>query len=166
MDAPGDRSSRPYDVRFATDSIRSISSVPIRGGHRALLVNGRVNPGPRIHFRRGRLRDRRIDVCWRRPELARCAEKRAEGGLRHPFESGRTYRLPADDTIKAALRIRRRVAKRALVSGITGQDGSYMAVLLLAKGYDVYGLVRRLSVPNLGNIRDIADKVTLIDGDL
>ena len=58
------------------------------------------------------------------------------------------------------------MAKRALVSGITGQDGSYMAELLVAKGYAVYGLVRRLSVPNLGNIRDVAEKVTLIDGDL
>ena len=58
------------------------------------------------------------------------------------------------------------VPKTALVSGITGQDGSYLAELLLSKGYEVYGLVRRLSVPNLGNIRPIADRVTLLDGDL
>jgi GDPmannose 4,6-dehydratase len=56
--------------------------------------------------------------------------------------------------------------KTALVSGITGQDGSYLAELLVAKGYDVYGLVRRLSVPNLGNIRHLADRVHLVDGDL
>jgi GDPmannose 4,6-dehydratase len=56
--------------------------------------------------------------------------------------------------------------KTALVSGITGQDGSFLAELLVAKGYDVYGLVRRLSVPNLGNIRHLADRVHLVDGDL
>ena len=58
------------------------------------------------------------------------------------------------------------MAKRALVTGITGQDGSYLAELLLAKGYDVFGLVRRLSVPNLSNIQDIIGDVVLIDGDL
>ena len=58
------------------------------------------------------------------------------------------------------------MAKRALVTGVTGQDGSFLAELLLAKGYEVYGLVRRLSVPNLENIRHIADRITLLDGDL
>jgi GDPmannose 4,6-dehydratase len=58
------------------------------------------------------------------------------------------------------------VAKRALVTGITGQDGSYLAELLLSKGYEVFGLVRRLSVPNTTNISGFVDRVTLIDGDL
>ena len=58
------------------------------------------------------------------------------------------------------------MAKSALVSGATGQDGSYLMELLLMKGYDVYGLVRRLSVPNLGNIQHLVDRVTLLDGDL
>lgn len=56
--------------------------------------------------------------------------------------------------------------KKALITGITGQDGSYLADLLLEKGYDVYGLVRRLSTPNNVNIAHIKDKVTLISGDL
>ena len=56
--------------------------------------------------------------------------------------------------------------KRALITGITGQDGSYLAELLLSKGYDVFGLVRRLSVPNYQNIEGILDRVTLVDGDL
>ncbi len=56
--------------------------------------------------------------------------------------------------------------KRALITGITGQDGSYLAELLLDKGYDVFGLVRRLSIPNLGNIEPIADDLVLLDGDL
>jgi GDPmannose 4,6-dehydratase len=56
--------------------------------------------------------------------------------------------------------------KRALITGITGQDGSYLAELLLSKGYRVYGLVRRLSTPNTGNINHIIDKIELIPGDL
>ena len=58
------------------------------------------------------------------------------------------------------------MTKRALVSGATGQDGSFLMELLLKKGYEVYGLVRRLSTPNLGNITEIADQVHLVDGDL
>lgn len=58
------------------------------------------------------------------------------------------------------------MGRRALITGITGQDGSYLAELLLAKGYTVYGLVRRLSVPNTANIGHLLDRVTLIDGDL
>jgi GDPmannose 4,6-dehydratase len=54
----------------------------------------------------------------------------------------------------------------ALITGITGQDGSYLAEQLLDKGYQVYGLVRRLSIPNISNIAGIRDRVTLIDGDL
>lgn len=56
--------------------------------------------------------------------------------------------------------------KRALITGITGQDGSYLAELLLSKGYKVYGLVRRLSTPNLENIKNIYDKIELVSGDL
>jgi GDPmannose 4,6-dehydratase len=56
--------------------------------------------------------------------------------------------------------------KNALITGITGQDGSYLAEFLLSKGYNVFGLVRRLSTPNLENIKQIYDKVELIPGDL
>jgi len=58
------------------------------------------------------------------------------------------------------------MAKRALITGITGQDGSYLAEFLLDKGYEVYGFVRRLSTPNIGNIQHIQDKIHLISGDL
>ena len=58
------------------------------------------------------------------------------------------------------------MAKSALVTGATGQDGSYLIELLLKKGYEVYGLVRRLSVPNIGNIQHLLDRITVIDGDL
>lgn len=56
--------------------------------------------------------------------------------------------------------------KTALITGITGQDGSFLAELLLQKNYKVYGLVRRLSKPNLENLEHILDNITLIDGDL
>jgi GDPmannose 4,6-dehydratase len=56
--------------------------------------------------------------------------------------------------------------KRVLITGITGQDGSYLAEQLLAKGYEVFGLVRRLSTPNIRHIHHLLDRVTLVDGDL
>ena len=56
--------------------------------------------------------------------------------------------------------------KRALITGITGQDGSYLAELLLEKGYEVHGMVRRASVPNTERISHLLSKVTLHDGDL
>lgn len=56
--------------------------------------------------------------------------------------------------------------KTALITGITGQDGSYLAELLLEKGYDVYGMVRRSSVEKYDRIEHIKDKIELIQGDL
>lgn len=58
------------------------------------------------------------------------------------------------------------MAKRAIITGITGQDGSYLAELLLEKGYDVFGVVRRLSAPNSWRIDHLRDRVTLRPGDL
>jgi GDPmannose 4,6-dehydratase len=56
--------------------------------------------------------------------------------------------------------------KRALITGVTGQDGSFLAEQLLAKGYEVYGLVRRLSTPNTRNIAHLLERIHLVDGDL
>jgi GDPmannose 4,6-dehydratase len=56
--------------------------------------------------------------------------------------------------------------KRALITGITGQDGSYLAEFLLQKGYEVFGLVRRSSTVNYERIRHIQDDITLISGDM
>ncbi len=58
------------------------------------------------------------------------------------------------------------MAKRALITGITGQDGSYLAELLLDKGYEVFGLTRRLSAPNAWRIEHLLDRLTLIQADL
>src|SRR3990167_8413368 len=56
--------------------------------------------------------------------------------------------------------------KRALITGITGQDGSYLAEFLLAKNYKVFGLTRRTSTPNYERIKHIEDKIELLPGDL
>jgi len=56
--------------------------------------------------------------------------------------------------------------KRALITGITGQDGSYLAELLLEKGYEVFGVVRRLSAPNVWRIQHLLPKITLLQADL
>lgn len=56
--------------------------------------------------------------------------------------------------------------KRALITGITGQDGSYLAELLLDKGYEVYGIWRRKSVVDYGNVEHIKDKIHFIYADM
>jgi GDPmannose 4,6-dehydratase len=56
--------------------------------------------------------------------------------------------------------------KRALITGITGQDGSYLAELLLSKGYKVYGLIRRSSTINFERLFHLQDKIELLPGDL
>ncbi len=55
---------------------------------------------------------------------------------------------------------------KALITGITGQDGGYLAEFLLERGYDVVGMVRRTSTINFERIRHIQDKITLVQGDL
>ena len=56
--------------------------------------------------------------------------------------------------------------KTALITGSTGQDGSYLAEFLLEKGYEVHGIHRRSSISNMGRIEHLLDKITLHDGDL
>jgi GDPmannose 4,6-dehydratase len=56
--------------------------------------------------------------------------------------------------------------RRALITGITGQDGSYLAELLLDKGYEVYGMTRRASTENVERIAHLVDRLTLLQGDL
>ena len=58
------------------------------------------------------------------------------------------------------------MARRAFITGITGQDGSYLAELLLESGYEVFGMVRRLSAPNSWRIDHLRDRITLCSGDL
>src|SRR3972149_1649105 len=56
--------------------------------------------------------------------------------------------------------------KTALITGITGQDGGYLAEFLLEKDYEVHGLIRRSASPNLWRLKNCLDRIKLIDGDL
>jgi GDPmannose 4,6-dehydratase len=58
------------------------------------------------------------------------------------------------------------MTKRALITGITGQDGSYLAEFLLEQGYEVVGMVRRTSTVTFGRVEHIQDRITLVHGDL
>jgi GDPmannose 4,6-dehydratase len=58
------------------------------------------------------------------------------------------------------------MAKKAFITGITGQDGSYLAEFLLEQGYEVIGMVRRTSMSNMGRIGPILDTITVVNGDL
>src|ERR1043166_6235071 len=58
------------------------------------------------------------------------------------------------------------MSKRAIITGITGQDGSYLAELLLEKGYEVVGVARGLRAPNNWRIEHLLDRITLRPGDL
>lgn len=58
------------------------------------------------------------------------------------------------------------MSKKALVTGINGQDGSYLAELLLEKGYEVYGILRRKSVVDYGNVEHIKDRINFINADM
>jgi GDPmannose 4,6-dehydratase len=58
------------------------------------------------------------------------------------------------------------MAKRAIITGITGQDGSYLAELLLSKGYEVVGTVRRASAPNFWRVQHLLDRITIKPADL
>jgi GDPmannose 4,6-dehydratase len=58
------------------------------------------------------------------------------------------------------------MSEKALITGVTGQDGSYMADLLLEKGYDVYGMVRHSASPDHSRIEHVKNRMTILEGDL
>ncbi len=58
------------------------------------------------------------------------------------------------------------MTKRALITGLTGQDGSYLAELLLKKDYEVYGMVRSSSTVNFERVAHIQDDLRIVQGDL
>src|SRR6185437_934935 len=108
------------------------------------------------------------------------ARQRGDGDKRLSREADRGDRLEAGDrAVRNAGRHSQLVARasgrrggamseqrRALITGITGQDGSYLADLLLEKGYDVHGMVRRASTEPFQRLQHIRDKITLHTGDL
>jgi GDPmannose 4,6-dehydratase len=73
---------------------------------------------------------------------------------------------PLNSRTQADSRNQANPRKRALITGVTGQDGSYLAELLLDKGYEVIGMVRRSSTVNFERIAHIQDELTLVPGDI
>ena len=86
--------------------------------------------------------------CMMTPSAAASGVRRAQAGL-CTRNTGQPYVT---------------MTKRALITGITGQDGSYLAELLLEKGYEVYGLVRRASTTNYWRIEHLLDRITSSPG--
>ena len=74
--------------------------------------------------------------------------------------------MPVRYGTREVIRERRPVGKRALITGVTGQDGSYLAEFLLEKGYEVHGMIRRTSIENFDRIDHIMDRITLQNADL
>src|SRR5205085_9715088 len=85
--------------------------------------------------------------------------------VRGPYR-GCSVGSAADDGPRLSTRQRMSERRSALVTGITGQDGSYLADLLIEKGYEVHGMVRRASTEKFERIEHIRDRITLHQGDL
>src|SRR5256886_15866263 len=179
---------RPVAVSSPPRSTRTSASLPWRPCRRASACSRQTKEGTarrsskarrdscylrrRMHSR-GRFRSStprpfvRCEVPasrGRNPSTKPCFSRRCARSCPPPRPRCESARK--GDIVKEGCRTSRPMAKSALVTGATGQDGSYLMELLLSKGYEVYGLVRRLSDPNTGNIQHILDRVTLIDGDL
>src|ERR1019366_2493849 len=104
-------------------------------------------------------------LSGRRPApLAVGREGEAAAGLRGADRAVRGNR--GDRAVAARTRGADVVKRTALIPGITGQDGSYLAELLLEKGYDVHGMVRRSSTERFDRIEHLRDRITLHQGDL
>src|ERR1051325_5052875 len=117
-------------------AIRLVSALRPAGARRS-RSSGRLRTRSRPHARWSRCHERRLDG----------AQSRAEGPA-----------LPAPGAGMSA--------KRALVTGVTGQDASYRTELLLEKGYEVFGVTRRASTENLERIEHLIHRITLLQGDL
>src|SRR3954462_7341776 len=101
---------------------------------------------------------RSASSCWVYPSFAR------RSAIRRPKFSCTCQ--PTSQTDGPHQRRTKPMVNRALITGITGQDGSYLAELLLAKGYEVIGMVRRSSTVNFERLAHIQDQLELVAGDL
>ncbi len=94
------------------------------------------------------------------------ARHRLEAGASVGADLGRDARLRS--SVRAGREDNRPMSRdrRALITGVTGQDGSYLAELLLEQGYAVFGMTRRASTENVERIAHLVDRITLVQGDL
>src|SRR5262249_30680891 len=81
----------------------------------------------------------------------------------HPGPASANPRLAPSNAVPA---VSKEKSMRALITGVTGQDGSYMAELLLEKGYEVFGLIRRSSTHRFDRIESLLDDIELVEADL
>ena len=142
------------------------------GQQRDRALPGIVMPASRCETATREIAERSASSCWVRPSLARCA------AMRRPRFSRRFFAHVPTHLADGTRLEQRRTSPwphRALITGITGQDGSYLAELLLDKGYEVIGMVRRSSTVNFERIApppgpastfvpgDLLDEVSLIE---
>ena len=159
------RGRRDLERRRAGVELRPEPPVDVRGDARAPPSAGPALRGRERRWLRREPADP-ADLCRgaRAPEAARRDRRERR---RRPGELPRLapVGLPAPAE-RCHRRVPPRMPKSALITGITGQDGSYLAELLLEKGYDVHGMVRRASTEKFERIEHIRDRITLHQGDL
>ena len=102
-----------------------------------------------------------VDVVRRWPSV-----EKAERMLGWKAQIGVEEGIAADGGVAARARGCDELMPSALITGITGQDGSYLAELLLEKGYEVHGMVRRASTEKFDRIEHLRDRITLHQADL
>ncbi len=124
-------------------------ALPARAAALLRAVERQAAPRPASRCRPGRTR---------RP--------RARGTTDERTEPNEPLNVNEPLNLRTSERQNRHMAKKALITGVTGQDGSYLAELLLDKGYEVTGVVRRLSAPNVWRIQHLLDRITLLQADL
>ena len=143
-------------LRRGPGGVRAGAPADVRGRRAAPLAVGRE--GPQAAGLGGPDRGRgghRLDRVVAARAACRARERPAAAGSQAPA-GGR----------RRSIRFRRMSARKALITGVTGQDGSYLAELLLEKGYEVHGMVRRASTEKFERIEHLRDRITLHQGDL
>ena len=143
------------------------SSRRARDRHRDLLSRA-VSPAAVLRRSRACRAGRSPTPSARRTKAWRCrssASSRPRSRTRSSTRSRNSSTCPRD-TIRPSHIFQKLMSKRAIITGITGQDGSYLAELLLSKGYEVVGTVRRSSAPNYWRIQHLLDRITLKPADL
>ena len=157
-------SSTSRALRKSPSPGQPLQPCPRRSGHDHAVLAGQRRPhaAPDQEVLRPAVQaagpaGRPPDPSRRRARGRRCGGRGGRGGRLR----GREARGPSPQFV-----ILRCFMKRALITGITGQDGSYLAELLLDKGYEVHGMVRRASTEKFERIEHLRDRITLHQGDL
>ncbi len=141
--------------------------IPSAPGGLGVFEAGGVDRAPRLRRRRlhGAFRHGRPARAQRLPVRRRGLRRAAPPRLPAAGGRGRALLIPPEQSF-TTMPPHMSEKQRALITGITGQDGSYLADALLEKDYEVYGMVRRASTENFERIEHLVGRVHLIQGDL